>query len=183
MQSEKNKENSSRNGYTNENAYDTWSDFYKQITDEGMSFFRQGVEMAQQMSPFYMSNEIFQQWMENYSDFINQISQRSSAPLNAADYRNIYESWLDAWNKNLESYMQTQYFAEKSGKNLETMSDFKKKGGELMEAYWHNLHLPNTEDMREIYHKLYTIERKLDDMDRKLQQMYTAKTSASAKKS
>jgi hypothetical protein len=68
----------------------------------------------------------------------------------------------------MDTMMRTEAFAAKSGKDLEQFADYKKKMGEMLEAYWESLHLPNSSDMREVYHKLYTMDRKLDDLDNRL---------------
>ena len=42
-----------------------------------------------------------------------------------------------------------------------------KKLGEAFEIYWESVHLPSAADMREVYHKLYSLDRKLDDLDKR----------------
>ncbi len=64
--------------------------------------------------------------------------------------------------------MQTPEFAAQSGQHLEHMSQFQEQSAKLLEQYWATLRLPSTHDMKELYHKLYVIERKLDDLDKQL---------------
>lgn len=165
--------------------YDTWQDFYQQMMKDGMSFFQQGVEMAQKMTPFAPANPLMSQWMDNYQDFVDRFSQQShTRPTDGMDTgRQLYEAWLDTWTRNMEGYLQTPEFAAKSGKDLETFSDAHKKMTEMMEAYWQAMRLPSAQDMREIYQKLYMIERKLDELDKRLRTASdTPKSSAGAKK-
>lgn len=171
-----------------QDAAQAWGSFYQQMADEGMDFFRKGMEIAQQASPFALGGGVYKQWMDNYYAFVNRVMEESSAPMDTKEgYRRFYDAWLDVWTRGMESYMQTPEFAARSGKHMENVSDLTKRTGEIMEAYWHSVHLPSSHDMREIYHKLYLIERKLDEMDRRMRQATetsAAKTSsAPAKKS
>jgi hypothetical protein len=166
---------SKNGGQDYQEAYRAWSDFYRQMSVEGMEMFQRGVENAQRMSPLGSDNPFFRFWFNTQQDFMNRFSHGGWAE--AADpeaYQKAYDSWMDTLGQNLETYMGTEEFASQSGKGLEMLSDMKKKTGELMESYWHALHLPSAHDMRELYHKLYVIERKLDEMDRRLRDLQSA---------
>lgn len=181
-------ENPETNGYKNsQDAYEAWRDFYQKMTDESMAFYQQGMEMFQKMTPFYPAAQggVFKEWINNYQAFVDRVREETGGmmPMDMESYRRMYEAWLDTWTRNLESYMRTPEFVAKSGKDLEAFADVQSKFGEMMEAYWHTMHLPSTEDMKEVYHKLYLIDRKLDDMDRRMSELIAAsKSSASAKK-
>ncbi len=155
---------------TEDNPQEAWQGFYQKMAEDGMQFFQQSVEMAQKCSPFFPNNELMTMWAGNYQDFLQQVQAETteSKGFDPDSYKRLYEAWLNTWTHNLEGYMRTPEFAEKSGKNLETMSEMQKKMGDFMESYWQMMRLPSAQDMREIYHKLYLIERKLDEIDSRL---------------
>lgn len=167
-------------------AFEAWQDLYRQMADEGLSFYQKGIDTVQRMfPPMYPGGELFGQWMENYQDMMSRMGEDvSRSPGDMDVFRRMYDTWLDAWTRGLESYMRTPEFAAKSGKDIERFSDIQKRTGEMMEAYWHAMRLPSTHDMREIYHKLYILERKLDDLDRQIRarQPKPRSTSATAQK-
>lgn len=179
--------NQDRYNDTYNQAYQVWGNFYQNMMEEGVDFLRQGMEMAQKMSPLYPDNTAFSVWMRNYQDFMSRVSEEATTAgqrPGAESYQRIYEAWLDTLSRSMETYMQTPEFVSQSGKHLETMSEVHQKMAEAMEAYWHALRLPSLHDMREIYHKLYIIERKIDDLDRRFreQQANMSSNGASAKK-
>jgi hypothetical protein len=158
--------------------YHSWMDMYQQWSEEGMTAFQKGIEATQRMMPFTPpGQEMMNLWMDSMQSFSTRISQelgQDGSPQQAmaamADptaYKKMYDVWLDTWSTQLEGYLRSPEFAAKSGRDLEAFSDWKKKLGEVMEAYWESIHLPSSADMREIYHKLYLMDRKLDDMDRR----------------
>ncbi len=181
------KENGTRNEGQNNarDMFETWQGYYQQWADESMEMFNRGMETAQKMSPFFPGPEMARVWMDNYKEFMDRFASEGmgSASSGADTYRKAYDVWLDYWTKNMEAFIQTPEFAEKSGQHLGMMSDMKQRFGEFMESYWHAMHLPSSHDMREIYHKLYIIERKLDEMDRRFREAETGSVSgAGAKK-
>jgi hypothetical protein len=188
MPSQKDKtENTGTNGHStaSQEMYENWRGYYQKMTDDGMSYYRQGMDMFQKMAPFYPANSFMQGWMENYQTFLDRVRDESGAG-SATDmdsYRRMYDAWLETWTKSLEGYMRTPEFVAKSGKDLEAFTDFQNKMGDMMDTYWNTLHLPNTADMKELYQKLYTIDRKLDELDRRFREFAaSSKSSATAKK-
>ncbi len=148
-------------------AYAAWGDFYQKMAEEGLDLFQRSVETAQDMMPGAMNPNIYQYWSEGFRDFM-QYTAREGMPTDPQGFRQFYDMWLESWSKGFEAYMRTPEFVSSSGKNLEAMSDIQLKLGEMMEEYWHAIHLPSSRDMREIYHKIYLTERKQDEQDRKL---------------
>jgi Poly(R)-hydroxyalkanoic acid synthase subunit (PHA_synth_III_E) len=172
-----------KNDPSTEDYYKAWSGFYQQMADESTEFFQKGMTTFQRMVPLYPGNEIFKQWLENSQDFMNRMTEESlNAPGDVNTYKRMYDLWLETWTRNLEGYMKTPEFAAQSGKDLETFSDLQKKMGEMMEGYWQAIHLPSSQDMREIYHKLYMIERKLDELARHMRKSQAASSSGPDKK-
>jgi hypothetical protein len=166
-----------------ESAYQTWYDFYRQMSEEGMNAFQKGIEASQNFSasaPFnahgsnpLAANPIMNVWMES----IHQFNEKMGTEKTAADslnefsnpeyYKKMYDAWTQTWGENLETYMKTSEFAEKSGKDLEKFSDLKAQMGKTLEMYWESIHLASSADMKELYHKLYQMDRKLDDLDKR----------------
>ena len=173
-----------RHQETGSEHFGAWQEFYQRMSEEGMAFFQQGMDAAQSMMPSYPGKEAFQVWTDSYQDFMNRIGKEGmAAPGDPTAYRRMYEIWLETWGQNLETYMRTPEFAAKSGKDLEMMAEAKKRIGEMLEAYWASIHLPSSADMRELYHQLYTIDRKLDDLDHRFHMMEQAlKHNTSRKK-
>lgn len=156
---------------TMHDAAQNWFDFYQKMTEESMSAFQRGMEMSQKAAgftaPFGPGQEMFRMWSESMQDFTRRMG---GEPFwgDPASFRRAYDAWLESWAVQMETYMRTPEFAAKSGQDLEAMSDMKKRMGKMLEAYWDSIHLPSAADMREVYHKLYLMERKMDDMDRHL---------------
>jgi hypothetical protein len=67
--------------------------------------------------------------------------------------------------------MSTPEFVARSGQDLEQFSEFREKTGDMMNHYWENLHLASARDLHEVFHKLYTMDRKLDDLDERLRHL------------
>jgi hypothetical protein len=175
-----NSHHSHSTGYSYQDAYESWSQYYQQMATEGMAFFQKGLEATQKFTPFFPQPELYQVWTQSYQDFLSHLGHDPSQ-LGPDKFRELYDIWLETWSRHLEHYMRTPEFAAKSGKDLETFSEFSKQMGRLLEAYWESLHLPSSADMREIYHKLYLIERKLDEMDRRFRHFEaTAETPKTA---
>ncbi len=163
-----NKQNGSRQ---TEEAYKNWASLYQQMTEEGMGLFRKSVETAQEMMPTPEAHqEMYRHWNDSFQQFMEKASVEGKAQ-DPSTYKELYTLWLENWSRQFDAYMRTPEFVENSGKNLEAFSDAKSQMGEWLEEYWHNLHLPSARDMREIYHKLYILERKQDAQDRKLDQI------------
>jgi hypothetical protein len=174
-------ETSTKNGkHTAEDPTETmqdWFQAYRQLTEDNMTAFQRNMDLAGKMMPFGPGSEFFTMWTHGMQDFWGRMGQDPVMPGDMEGFRRMYETWLSTWTDRMESYMRTPEFASKSGKDLEAMSDLKKKLGESMETYWGAMHLPSSADMREIYHKLYLIERKLDEMDRHIRQASKAQTA------
>lgn len=160
--------------YGASDAFKSWFDFYRQMSEEGMTAFQKGLEATQKFTPFAPGQEMYSVWIDSVQDFHKKVGQESLYPYPGMDtesYKKMYEAWLEAWSKNLDTYMRTPEFASRSGKDLERFSDFKKQMGNMLEAYWESIHLPSAADMREVYQKLYVLERKFDDMDRRFRSL------------
>jgi len=179
-------EKSTTNGKTEASAedfYKSWTGFYQQMADESTELFQKGMMTFQQMVPLYPGQEMFKEWLENSQQLVSRMTEESmSAPGDVNTYKRMYDLWIDTWTRNLEGYMKTPEFAARSGKDLETFSELQKKMGEMMEAYWQAIHLPSAQDMREVYHKLYTIERKLDELDRHMRKSQSSSSGETGKK-
>lgn len=166
------------------NPYEGWSEFYQKMANESMDMFQQGMESFQKVNPFHPGGELFQQWFDSYRDFMSRVGEESTTggvPGDMESYKRLYEAWLDSWTRNLESYMRTPEFAARSGRDLETFSDMRKSMNEAMDAYWHAVRLPSAHDMEELFHKLYVIDRKLDELDRRVRTQAESKTSPAKK--
>lgn len=184
--------------------YDTWRDWMTQASQEGFSMFQQGLASAQRFAPGMAGDfeerlasmpwaasidadkltQMSQQWMDSFGRFMAHSSDAIQAnPTDPQAYKKIYEAWLNSCAEQMEQWMQTPEFAAQSGQRLEHMSQFQEQSGKMLEQYWATLHLPSTHDMKELYHKLYVIERKLDDLDKQLYQIVQSqKTSKSEAK-
>src|SRR5687768_13492848 len=89
-------------------AYEAWGEFYQQMAEESMDFFRKGVENFQKMSPFYPSNELYQKWADNYQQFLNTMTDEPGIKAGDKDvFRKMYEAWMETWTRNLDSYMRS----------------------------------------------------------------------------
>jgi hypothetical protein len=147
-----------------------------------MDMFRKGMDAAQQMSPFFPGNPAFELWMQNYKQFTDKaMAETMERPMEPETFRRIYEAWLTTWSKNLDVYMRTPEFLEQSGRNMEAFSEFRKRMDEMLDEYWKSIRLPSTRDMDEIYQKLYLIDRKLDDMDRRFRDFERAQNPSTTK--
>ncbi len=154
-----------------EEAYQNWTNLYQQMANEGMTFFQKSVEATQEMMPNpEQHQEMYQHWNESFLNFMQEAGSDGQIP-DPESYKKLYNVWLDTWSKNFEGYMRSPEFVKNSGKNLEAFSDAKSQMGDMLEEYWHNIHLPSTRDMKEVYHKLYIMERKQDEQDRKLDEI------------
>ncbi len=171
-ESEGRKSTNGKSGPTGyENPYENWTQLYQQMATEGMTFFQKGVEAAQDMMPNPEQHQgMYQHWNDSFVQFMQQAGTEGQAQ-DPETYKKLYHVWLDTWSQNFESYMRSPEFVKSSGKNLEAFSDAKSQMGEMLEEYWKNIHLPSSRDMREVYHKLYIMERKQDEQDRKLDKL------------
>lgn len=196
--------NESFNESLNE-SYQAWSGFYQRMAEEGLTFFQKNMEAAQQMMPGmlgmsgmpgmgtsgmsgmpgmqgFAAPDLYRQWTEAFHEMVNAW-ETEGGTMNPEIYQKMYRIWLEMCSKSAETFMRTPEFVQASGKNLEAFSDAKARMGEMIEEYWGLLHLPSTHDMRELYHKHYLQERKLDEMDRKLDEILShLKTSRNSEK-
>jgi hypothetical protein len=155
-------------------AYTMWWDFYRQMAEEGQDMWRKSMDMAQQMTPFFPNSDMFRQWNGMMQDMMGGGAGESpflNPSSGTETYRQMYDTWLSMWTETMERSMRTPEFAAKSGKDMERFSEAHQKMSESMESYWQALRLPSAQDMREIYQKLYMIERKLDEMDQRIRRM------------
>ena len=152
-----------------QNPFMPWMETYQKWTDESLNAFQQSMEQAQKMNPMFNNPELVQLWQEQFQSFTDKVRttdwQHPSSPEN---FKKMYDTWLESASSQMDTMMRTEAFAAKSGKDLKQFAEYKKKMGEMLEAYWESIHLPNSSDMREVYHKLYTMDRKLDDLDNRL---------------
>lgn len=163
-----------QNGPTGEEMFQPWMEMYKKWTEESMTSFQSAMSQAQKMNPMLGNPELYELWQQSYQAFTDKVQttdwRNAANPenYNPENFKKMYETWLENASTQMDSMMRTEAFAAKSGKDLEQFAEYKKKLGELFEGYWETLHLPNAADMREVYHKLYTMDRKLDDLDTRL---------------
>jgi hypothetical protein len=155
--------------------YKAWMDYIQTVNEESATFFQRSMDMSRSLFP--MANQDFMRlWMENYQEFVTRMTENPTAfqedPAGAA--RKLYDTWVDIWSKNLETYLRSPEFAAKSGRDLEMFSEMRKRWGQFLESYWEGLHLPSSADMRELYQKMYTMDRKLDDIDSRLRKLALA---------
>ncbi len=128
--------------------YQAWLGMMQQITRDNLQWFQQSLEMAQKAYPFASNTEN---------------TEPNTSPKSA------YDAWLKHWTQHLESMMAGAEFSEHSGKTLHAASEAKQTMDQMLRQYWHSLQLANTEDMKEVYLKLYQMERRLDDLTDMLQ--------------
>ncbi len=184
-QAESNTGNNNGGHHTDqENFYDAWRDYYQRMSEDGLAFFQKSVEVAQEFNPYYPGSEAMKRWMEQYEGVTQKMGE--GTPSNFMDmdaFKNMYDLWLSTMTDNMQTWMRTPEFVAQNGSDLETFSEMRKRMSDAWEAYWEAIHLPSTRDVREVYRKLYNIERKLDEMDRRFRDGEAAqKSSASAKK-
>jgi hypothetical protein len=162
-------ESTNQESANQQNPFAPWMETYQKWTDESLNAFQQSMQQAQKMNPMFNNPELMKLWQDQFQSFTDKVRttdwQHPSSPEN---FKKIYDTWLESASAQMDTMMRTEAFAAKSGKDLEQFADYKKKMGEMLEAYWESLHLPNSSDMREVYHKLYTMDRKLDDLDNRL---------------
>lgn len=163
--------------FTNGNASETsdammsqWLAFCRKLSEENMALFKRSVEAAQQMhsmpegSP--SATDMMGYWQNSFKDYSQRFSNFN--PTNLQDptqIKHAYEQWMLYWSEQFETMMGTKEFALNSGKNLERLTQFQDKMGDVLEEYWHNLHLSTSDDMREVFQKLYTLDKKIDEID------------------
>jgi hypothetical protein len=144
--------------------YQAWLSMMQQMTRDNMQWFQNSLEMAQNAYSFNTENTGAQMDPKNMS-------------------KNLYDTWLKNWTQHLESMMAGAEFSEHSGKTLHAASEAKQQIDQMLRQYWHSLQLANAEDMKEVYLKLYQMERRLDDLTDMLQDwMDQQKKSAPAQK-
>jgi hypothetical protein len=156
-----------------QNPFAPWMETYQKWTDESLNTFQQSIQQsmaqAQKMNPMFNNPELTQLWQEQFQSFTDQVRTTDwQQPSSPEAFKKMYDTWLESASSQMDSMMRTEAFAAKSGQDLKQFAEYKKKMGEMLEAYWESLHLPNSSDMREVYHKLYTMDRKLDDLDNRL---------------
>ncbi len=149
-------------------ALDMWMDYYKTVMEQGLEVMHRGTEMAFQTPTGMPGWDSFETWMDAYQSRLNP-----SEKLDNQTLRNMYDAWVHAWAESMERWMSTPEFVAKSGQDLEHFSEFQEKTGTMMNQYWETLHLASARDLHEVFHKLYLMDRKLDDMDKRLRQMMT----------
>lgn len=146
-----------------------------------METMRRNWEEFYGMIPFAPQPKVAQLWMDNYMAFIKQAGQDgmmgfASDPSGTS--KRMYEQWVDLWSKSLDAYFRSPDFAAKSGRDLEALSEWKKWYGQWMESYWASVHLPSTADMRDVYQKLYVLDRKLDNLEQLVRDLRDPKQQA-----
>ncbi|MBY0450354.1 MAG: hypothetical protein K2X01_07010 [Cyanobacteria bacterium] len=129
--------------------YQAWLGMMQQMTRDNMQWFQNSLDMAQNLA---------------------QGTAQQGYPFNTertgpqVDPKSMYDAWLKNWTQHLESMMAGAEFSEHSGKTLHAASEAKQNMDQMLRQYWHSLQLANAEDMKEVYLKLYQMERRLDDL-------------------
>lgn len=143
-------------------------DFYQEMSREWLNYCQDFLGVMGQFSPVNLDEGLTKEWFENFHYWLEQIDTEMM-DINA--YERLVKVWAKIWTKHLETYMgstlKTREFVGGSEKTLEALTDLKLLRDVILEAWWYAIRLPNRRDMRELYYKDYTIERKLDELNKK----------------
>ena len=135
------------------------------------------------MKGFSLFAELSSTWMDSNVNFqsvfmeaMRRVREKTAnemeGEINPEKYKEFYRIWIETYSETFKEFLKSGHFASDMGKFMSYFMEFQKFNREMLEEnYLKPMNLPTKTEIDEINKELYSLKKKVKELDRVIKEL------------